>query len=103
MLFLYQHAIDNESACGDIGTEEGHCAFAILDNLHEHSDHPADQEHKHICVNCPCNSILIWTLNLDLYKIYTELFISYNTAIFPESNGFEYISYLNRPPKQTSL
>ena len=96
-LFTYQHAIDNDAICGGKGVNEDFCSFAYLDNAE--SDHQ-DSDHEHVCVNCPCSSILISHWDFDKEKIVAEVQASYFPNPFSKTYNFQYISFLNRPPKQ---
>ncbi|MBE7412934.1 MAG: hypothetical protein L6Q54_04110 [Leptospiraceae bacterium] len=98
VLFTYQYAIDNDSICGGKGINEDFCSFAYLDNVE--TNHK-DSDHRHTCVNCPCSSILISNWGMDEAKIITEIQSSYNVNLFSKTYNFLYISYLNRPPKNT--
>jgi len=55
LLFLFFFAfiktVDNENICGAIGGIEVHCFFSATGN---------DQEDDHVCVQCPCNNMVLW-------------------------------------------
>ena len=55
LLFLFFFAfiktVDNENICGAIGGIEVHCFFSSKGN---------DQEDDHVCVQCPCNNMVLW-------------------------------------------
>jgi hypothetical protein len=49
--FAFIKTMDNENICGAIGGIEVHCFFSATGN---------DQEDDHVCVQCPCNNMVLW-------------------------------------------
>lgn len=86
---VFFKTVDNESICGDVGENEIHCFF---------SKSYTDGE-GHVCIQCPCNTVVLSSLPEIPRLIYNYLYI-YSFLIFnlysPNTN-FE-IS-LFRPPK----
>jgi hypothetical protein len=56
LFFIFIKAIDNENICGEIGESESHCFFSQL----------GEDESEHICVQCPCNGMVLWVSPLQL-------------------------------------
>lgn len=95
LIFSFQRIIDNECVCGGIGVSENDCVFSI----HSESSSAQDHSKEHVCVNCPCNYILISYSNLYLNKIYTQITISYVILPFFTAVNFDYLLNLIRPPR----
>ncbi len=93
ILFSFQRIIDNECICGGIGVSENDCIFS------NHSETSDNSEHDHVCINCPCNYILISYSNLYLSKIYTHITISYIVSPLFTAINFDYLLNLIRPPR----
>jgi hypothetical protein len=49
--FAFIKTMDNENISGAIGGIEVHCFFSATGN---------DQEDDHVCVQCPCNNMVLW-------------------------------------------
>jgi hypothetical protein len=56
VFFIFIKAIDNENICGEIGESESHCFFSQT----------GENESEHICVQCPCNGMVLWSSPLIL-------------------------------------
>ncbi len=56
LFFIFIKTIDNESVCGEIGESESHCFFSQL----------GEEDSGHICVQCPCNGMVLWVSPLKI-------------------------------------
>ena len=95
LIFGFQRIIDNECICGGIGVSENDCVFSI----HSESSDSGEHAKEHICVNCPCNYILISYSIFYLNKIYTQITISYIVSPLFTAVNFDYLLNLIRPPR----
>ncbi len=95
LIFGFQRIIDNECICGGIGISENDCVFSI----HSETSDSKDHTEEHVCINCPCNYILISYSNLYLNKIYTQKTISYIVLPIFTAVNFDYLLNLIRPPR----
>ncbi|PKA03396.1 hypothetical protein CH375_17245 [Leptospira ellisii] len=97
--FTSQKVIDNDAVCGDIGSNEDHCPFAI-----QHpDDHGHEEESDHVCVNCPCNLTLFVSWDLYLTRIYKNLSVLYYSISNPVVIAYEDPIRLFRPPRNYFL
>ena len=86
--------MDNECICGGIGVNENDCMFSAQSSSEHDTDH---EKENHICVNCPCNYILISYSNLYLNQIYSQITISYTVPTSFTAVNFDYLQNLIRP------
>ena len=102
--FMYQRIVDNEINCGSLGSPEGGCPYSFLDHtfgtnpghdLGEEGDHS-----DHVCLSCPCNSLLSITWNLYLSHILIQLHKIYFEPAEIQFSNFVIATFLFRPPKQ---
>ncbi|MGV3666828.1 MAG: hypothetical protein ACO1NV_11885 [Leptospira bouyouniensis] len=104
MNFMYQRIVDNEVNCGLLGSPESGCPYAFLDHtfgIDPGHDLGEEGEHAdHVCISCPCNSIVAVTWNLYLSHILIQLHKIYFEPKEIQIPKFVLTNYLFRPPKE---
>lgn len=100
---MYQRIADNEVNCGALGSPESGCPYAFLDHtLGNDLGHELGEEGEHsdhVCISCPCNSIVSVTWNLFLSHILINLHKVYFVPTEVQIPKFASSTFLFRPPR----
>ena len=89
IFFIFLKTVDNENICGEIGGEETHCFFSLSNNESE----------RHICVQCPCNSMVLASIPVKIQVNYELLYIDSLKIIEFKALPGRFILSFFRPPK----
>jgi hypothetical protein len=90
IFFAFIKTVDNENICGEIGGSEIYCYFSLTDS---------DSDEEHVCVQCPCNSMVLWGSPVKLvYELEIEFLEPVHMQIYKVPPQPQ-ISPLFRPPR----